>query len=80
MFNASHLTEKWAPVLNAPDAPSITDRHKQAVTAVILENQERALREDRMLTEGPNTVGAIGGPVRGRPGLHASGPARAFRG
>jgi hypothetical protein len=55
MFNASHLTEKWAPVLNASEAPAITDKHRQAVTAVILENQERALREDS------NTVGAIGG-------------------
>jgi len=60
MFNASHLTEKWAPVLNASEAPAITDKHRQAVTAVILENQERALREERMLTEAPNTVGAIG--------------------
>ncbi len=69
MFNASHLTEKWAPVLNAPDAPSISDRHKQAVTAIVLENQERALREDRMLTEAPNTVGAIGGNALSGSGL-----------
>jgi hypothetical protein len=54
MFNASHLTEKWAPVLNASEAPAITDKHRQAVTAVILENQERALREDS------NAIGAIG--------------------
>ena len=69
MFNASHLTEKWAPVLNASEAPAITDKHKQAVTAVILENQERALREDRMLTENPNTVGAIGGNALSGSGL-----------
>ena len=61
MFNASHLTEKWAPVLNASEAPAIMDKHRRDVTAVILENQEKALREDRMLTEGPNTIGAIGG-------------------
>ncbi len=69
MFNASHLTEKWAPVLNASEAPAITDKHKQAVTAVILENQERALREDRMLTEAPNSIGAIGGNALSGSGL-----------
>ena len=63
MFNASHLTEKWAPVLNASEAPAITDKHRQAVTAVILENQERALREDS------NTVGAIGGNALSGSGL-----------
>ena len=69
MFNASHLTEKWAPVLNASEAPAITDKHRRDVTAVILENQERALREDRMLTEGPNTIGAIGGNALSGSGL-----------
>ena len=63
MFNASQLQEKWAPVLNHADAPSIKDNYKKAVTAVILENQERAMRESggaTMLSEAPNTVGAIG--------------------
>jgi hypothetical protein len=69
MFNASHLTEKWAPVLNASEAPAITDKHRRDVTAVILENQEKALREDRMLTEGPNAIGAIGGNALSGSGL-----------
>ena len=47
MFNARVLQEKWAPVLNHNEAPAIQDRYKQAVTAVLLENQERALREER---------------------------------
>ena len=48
------LIEKWAPVLNEESAGTITDQHKKAVTAAILENQERALREEQgMLAEMP---------------------------
>ena len=47
MFNAdSNLIEKWAPVLEHGDVPSIADKHKKATTARLLENQEQALRED----------------------------------
>ena len=45
------LIEKWAPVLNEESAGSITDHHKKAVTAAVLENQEIALREEGMITE-----------------------------
>tara|TARA_X000001036_G_scaffold52677_3_gene42165 strand:+ start:346 stop:1737 length:1392 start_codon:yes stop_codon:yes gene_type:complete len=45
------LIEKWAPVLNEESAGSITDHHKKAVTAAVLENQEIALREEGMLQE-----------------------------
>jgi len=41
------LVEKWAPVLNEESAGTIQDRHKRAVTAAVLENQERALSEER---------------------------------
>jgi hypothetical protein len=60
MFNARVLQEKWAPVLNHNEAPAIQDRYKQAVTAVLLENQERALREERgILNEvAVNSLGA----------------------
>ena len=40
------LVEKWAPVLNEESAGSIKDAHRRAVTAVILENQETAFREE----------------------------------
>ena len=47
MFNADkNLMEKWAPVLEHTDVPSIQDSHKQAVTARLLENQEIAAREE----------------------------------
>ena len=47
MFQTEHLQEKWQPVLQHPDLPEISDSYKRAVTTVILENQEKALREDR---------------------------------
>ena len=56
-----HLIEKWAPVLNEESAGAITDKHRKAVTAAILENQEVALREEGMLAEaapGNNTTSA----------------------
>ena len=47
MFNTEHLQEKWQPVLEHPDLPEIQDAYKRAVTTVILENQEKAMGEDR---------------------------------
>ena len=47
MFNAEHLQEKWAPLLDYDGAEAIKDSHRRMVTAVLLENQERALREER---------------------------------
>jgi len=66
MFNAEHLQEKWAPLLNYEGLDTIKDSHRRMVTAVLLENQERALREEReFLSEGPtnsaNAPGASGG-------------------
>ena len=47
MYNSEQLQEKWQPVLNHPDLPQITDAYKRAVTAVILENQEKELKESK---------------------------------
>ena len=47
MFQTENLQEKWSPVLAHPDLPKIDDAYKRAVTTVILENQEKAIREDR---------------------------------
>ena len=46
--------------LNHGEAPEIQDRYKRAVTSVLLENQERALREERgMINEvAVNSLGA----------------------
>ena len=52
MQSYDKLIEKWAPVLNEESAGSITDHHKKAVTAAVLENQEIALREERAAHQG----------------------------
>jgi hypothetical protein len=83
MFNATQLQEKWAPVLNHQDAPSIKDNYKKAVTAVILENQERAMRgagSPTMLSEAPNTVGGIGPTALSGSGLDTVGQGAAQQG
>jgi len=57
MFNSAALQKKWAPLLEAQGLDSIKDNHRRAVTAQLLENQERFLREERaFLTEGPPTI------------------------
>ena len=49
MFNADkNLMEKWSPVLEHSDVPTIQDSHKAAVTARLLENQEIAAREEHI--------------------------------
>ena len=61
MYLTENLQEKWQPVLEHPDLPKIEDSYKRAVTTVILENQERAVREDRsFMTEAApqNAMGA----------------------
>ena len=45
------LVEKWAPVLNEESAGEIKDSHRRAVTAAILENQEKAFAEQAQLNE-----------------------------
>jgi len=58
------LVEKWAPVLNEESAGTITDSHRKAVTAAILENQEIALREEGLMESGANTNTSVtGGPT-----------------
>ena len=47
MLKAQQLQEKWEPVLNHSEMEPIKDTYKRAVTAVILENQERAMKEER---------------------------------
>jgi hypothetical protein len=54
------LVEKWAPVLNEESAGSIKDHHRRSVTAAILENQERALSEERAQHQGFMTEAAPG--------------------
>ena len=55
MFNSEYLQEKWAPILDYDGLDPIKDSHRRSVTAVLLENQEKELREERnFLSEAPN--------------------------
>ena len=64
MFQTEHLQEKWQPVLEHPNLPKIEDSYKRAVTTLILENQEKALNEDRMmLSETAPTNSTAGGQM-----------------
>jgi hypothetical protein len=46
MYLSETFEKKWQPVLEHADLPKIEDSYKRAVTATILENQERAMKED----------------------------------
>lgn len=47
MFLSENYSRKWDAILEHPDLPQIKDSYRKAVTAVLLENQEKSLREDR---------------------------------
>ena len=47
MSNYDNLQEKWQPVLEHEDLDNISDPHRKAVTAVLLENTERSLKEEQ---------------------------------
>jgi Major capsid protein Gp23. len=77
MFNnAEHLQEKWKPLLEHDGIDAIKDNHRKAVTAVLLENQERFLSEEKsFLSEAPTmNVGSNGY----QSGATATGPVAGF--
>jgi hypothetical protein len=61
MFQTEHLQEKWQPVLEHPELPKIEDSYRRAVTTVILENQEKALNEDRNFLAESTPTNFVGG-------------------
>ena len=72
MFHSEQLQEKWAPLLNAEGCEEIKDSHRKAVTAVLLENQEKFLKEQNafassgsFLTEAPTNAVGNGGFTSG---------------
>ena len=52
MFHSEQLQEKWAPVLDYDGLDKIEDKHKRSVTAVLLENQEKFLKETQAFEQG----------------------------
>ncbi len=70
MFNAEQLQEKWAPVLDHEGLDPIKDSHRRATTAILLENQEKELNEERsFLAEAVPTNSTASGA---NPGLGAA--------
>ena len=71
MFQSEQLQEKWAPLLDYEGLDPIKDSHRRAVTSVLLENQEKFLKEEQAFssginlmetpTNGANAAGAQGG-------------------
>ena len=60
MYLSESLQEKWGAVLNHADLPQIKDAYKRSVTSVLLENQEKALMEDRSMLNEASPVNSIG--------------------
>ena len=54
MFQSEHLVEKWKPLLDHDGG--ITDNHRRAVTAVLLENQEKFLKEEAAFSSGQSLM------------------------
>tara|TARA_R100001369_G_scaffold31193_1_gene55274 strand:+ start:1481 stop:2815 length:1335 start_codon:yes stop_codon:yes gene_type:complete len=63
MFQTEHLQEKWQPVLEHPDLGKIEDSYKRAVTTLILENQEKAMREDASFLSEAAPTNSTGGQI-----------------
>ncbi|MFZ9342850.1 MAG: ATP-binding protein [Candidatus Nanopelagicaceae bacterium] len=79
MYNQEYLQEKWAPLLDYEGLDSIKDSHRRMVTAVLLENQENALREEReFLGETLQTTGSSGGTAGFSAGAAQAGPTAGF--
>jgi hypothetical protein len=80
MYLNETYVKKWAPVLDHGDLPKVTDPYKRAVTALVLENQERALMEESRSMQNlweagsvaggglPNNIGGGSSPVNGSEG------------
>ena len=72
MYNSEKLQEKWTPILEHNGLDDIKDNHRKAVTAILLENQEKFLREERSIlyedpTNSAGTGGFSGGATAGGP-------------
>tara|TARA_R100001443_G_scaffold43771_2_gene56796 strand:- start:1542 stop:2987 length:1446 start_codon:yes stop_codon:yes gene_type:complete len=87
MYNAEQLMEKWGPLLDADGVDPIKDSHRRSTTAVLLENQERFLKEQQafetgngMLTEAAptNSGNAVGASGAFGADSTASGPVAGF--
>ena len=77
MFNAEALQEKWDPILEHSELDPIKDTYRKAVTSVLLENQERFLKEERGLVTEAAPTNSLGGTGYSG-GSTATGPVAGF--
>ena len=63
MYLSETHEKKWQPVLEHPDLPKIEDSYRRAVTSVILENQERAAKEDSAFLSEAAPTNATGSSI-----------------
>jgi len=61
---SQQLVEKWKPVLDHEALPSIEDKYKRQVTALLLENQEKAIAEERAVSTSSGLL-AEAAPISG---------------
>ena len=73
MYLNEEIQNKWQPVLDHPDLDKIADPHKRAVTATILENTERALREAGQISRGSQSLFEANQPVNAFQGSSSDG-------
>jgi hypothetical protein len=64
MFLSESIQNKWQPVLDHPDLPKISDSYKRAVTSVVLENQEKSLKEDAQFMSEAAPANATGSSIQ----------------
>ena len=64
MYLSETYEKKWQPVLEHPELPKIQDSYKRAVTATILENQERAMKEDAAFLNEAAPANATGSSIQ----------------
>ena len=79
MYNTEHLQEKWAPILDYDGVDPIKDAHRRATTAILLENQEKELREEASFLSEQPTVNTNSGANAGfSANATAAGPVAGF--
>ena len=77
--NQEVLQEKWAPLLDYEGLDPIKDSHRRMVTAVLLENQEQSIKEEReFLSETPTNNTASGSNAGFSANATATGPTAGF--
>ena len=63
MYLSEQIEKKWEPVLKHESLAPIADPYRRAVTAVILENQEKAMREERGILHETTHANATGASI-----------------